>query len=544
MVTSQRKVTHPPKAIAKTNSNGDCRTGEINAAPLISMQPGGTYPLKHPTALAQIRNYFERPPLVKAHNMPEVLTDKWWRVHSWNPTAGWITAVLVYSDGTDSRRIEVTAYVDQLPTSEVRTRFRWDYSGCGPNWGSQIMVSVFTDNDIDKELKRLPAISSYSSVPSAAHATPKGLAGSLVKQRSAQLPGPAAPPAVFRRPTDPPVRDGWPTPQEYNEAVQMPQVCFKDPELRNGTAAVNALGLPKADSGAFASVYKFTCDDAVYAVKCFTHEVQNQTTRFEQISSYVLSDDLECTVAFDFITEGILVRGRWYPILKMEWVNGAALANYIDANYRDSVKIFTLVQRFREMLGALHTAEVAHGDLQHGNILIQGDGHIRLVDYDGMYVPGLAGWHSEELGHRNYQHPQRTGAHFGAYLDNFSAWIIDLSLYAIAIDFQLWQRRTAGEECLLFKQADFVSGSGMFDQLLLHEDPTLRARAAFVKQLLSIPPDAIPPLTVGVDSSTNSPVDASQQSASKSADETADRLENGNSTQQPNPSINLPDWMQ
>ena len=39
---------------------------------------------------------------------------------------------------------------------------------------------------------------------------------------------------------------------------------------------------------------------------------------------------------------------------------------------------------------------IAHGDLQHGNIIVQDDGTIRLVDYDGCYVPELAGLKSNE----------------------------------------------------------------------------------------------------------------------------------------------------
>jgi thiamine kinase-like enzyme len=37
---------------------------------------------------------------------------------------------------------------------------------------------------------------------------------------------------------------------------------------------------------------------------------------------------------------------------------------------------------------ALNRAGVAHGDLQHGNILVA-NGKPKLIDYDGMYVPAL-----------------------------------------------------------------------------------------------------------------------------------------------------------
>src|SRR5207248_10425515 len=56
----------------------------------------------------------------------------------------------------------------------------------------------------------------------------------------------------------------------------------------------------------------------------------------------------------------------------------------------------------------LEAAKVAHGDLQHGNILVRG-GSIQLVDYDGMWVPALSGRDATEIGHRAYQHPERSG---------------------------------------------------------------------------------------------------------------------------------------
>src|SRR4029077_855325 len=102
----------------------------------------------------------------------------------------------------------------------------------------------------------------------------------------------------------------------------------------------------------------------------------------------------------------------------------------------------------------LKDSRIAHGDLQHGNILIV-NGQFKLVDSDGMYVPTLARRNSHEVGHPNYQHPRRVATHFGPYLDNFSAWVIYVSLVALSIDPTLWQTTGAGDECLLFRQEDF-----------------------------------------------------------------------------------------
>jgi hypothetical protein len=67
---------------------------------------------------------------------------------------------------------------------------------------------------------------------------------------------------------------------------------------------------------------------------------------------------------------------------------------------------------------------MAHADLQHGNVLLVPTGNalaLRLIDYDGMYVPALAGQRSGELGHPAYQHPQRLReGTYNAEVDRFS----------------------------------------------------------------------------------------------------------------------------
>lgn len=66
----------------------------------------------------------------------------------------------------------------------------------------------------------------------------------------------------------------------------------------------------------------------------------------------------------------------------------------------------------------LREARIAHADLQHGNvILVQGSRAgaygLKLIDYDGMYLPTLLHMPSGEAGHPNFQHPTRVAT--GAY---------------------------------------------------------------------------------------------------------------------------------
>ncbi|MFN3333762.1 MAG: hypothetical protein ACK47M_14745, partial [Caldilinea sp.] len=138
---------------------------------------------------------------------------------------------------------------------------------------------------------------------------------------------------------------------------------------------------------------------------------------------------------------------------------------------------------------------IAHGDLQHGNLIVV-QGRLKLIDYDGMYVPALAGRRSHEVGHRNYQHPQRSEVTFGPEIDHFSSWIIYTSLVALTAEPSLWQRLRGGDECLLFRREDFVAPERSPTLATLEQmgDARLTRLAATLRTLLTLAPEEIPPV--------------------------------------------------
>lgn len=287
----------------------------------------------------------------------------------------------------------------------------------------------------------------------------------------------------------------WPTPQEYNEAIQNPEFVLRDPELKKGKPELDRLGIPRPITGGFASVYRLRCSGRTWAVRCFLRSAPDRVKRYNAIAKHLEKKCLPYTVPFEFLDEGIRVRNRWFPILKMEWVQGDLLHTYVEKNLRNPNALSTLAQRWVQMVEALQEADIAHGDLQHGNVLVV-EGQLRLVDYDGMYVPALKGERSAEFGHPNYQHPHRTENHFGPYLDNFSAWVIYISLLILAKDPALWQDVHGGDECLLFRKSDFnrPETSPLFHKLTQHSEPQIRAMAEELKRLLTLSPDRVPPL--------------------------------------------------
>jgi serine/threonine protein kinase len=287
----------------------------------------------------------------------------------------------------------------------------------------------------------------------------------------------------------------WPSPQDYNEAIQDLNANTLDLQLQNGEVEVTALGLPRPLCGSFASVYRVRSGNVDYAVRCFLRDTSDNEERYRHISDFVQTDDLPYTVTFDFLKKGILVNGHWYPTLKMEWVNGLTLDLFVE-HHLGKPELGRLAESFKQMCADLHKAGIAHGDLQHGNILIHKE-EIRLVDYDGMYVPAMKSMTANEIGHRNYQHPKRSGQHFGAYLDHFSAWVIYASLRALRLDPKLYHVLGAGDDCLLFRRDDFSEPeySYAFSVLENHGNEEIRKLAKAVRLFTKMPVEKIPPLS-------------------------------------------------
>jgi len=147
-----------------------------------------------------------------------------------------------------------------------------------------------------------------------------------------------------------------------------------------------------------------------------------------------------------------------YPVLVMPWIEGHTLDVYLSEILKRGSEAREVVRHLAgEWLGVardLREAHVAHGDLQHGNIIVEA-GRLRLVDLDGMFVPAMRGMRACEVGHQHFQHPRRDATMFDEELDRFSSLVIYLSLIALAEKPELWAKYH--DENLLFTRADFLN---------------------------------------------------------------------------------------
>ncbi len=263
----------------------------------------------------------------------------------------------------------------------------------------------------------------------------------------------------------------WPDLTEYHEAVQHPSKAFADPGLKAVTLELDRFGMPKPATGANAVVYKanepggFLAFKKTWAIRCFLRPISDHAERYEAISQQLRKVHLPYDVSFQFLKQGIQIRSNWFPIVKMQWARGDLLHSHIEKHLGSPFALAELRAKWAMLVRHLEAAQVAHGDLQHGNILVRG-GSIHLVDYDGMWVPALRGRHATEIGHRAYQHPERSEQDYGQEVDRFSALVIYLSLAALEMDVTLWERFHTGDN-LIFVREDFqqVGRSAIWQQL-------------------------------------------------------------------------------
>lgn len=282
----------------------------------------------------------------------------------------------------------------------------------------------------------------------------------------------------------------WPTADDYCEAMQDQEFCFDLPELQSAEIDRTPLGLPKVITGRFASVYNLTTGGERIALRCFLLPVRSQHRRYTAIIRHLRSSRLPYLVDFEYLRHGIKIGSAWYPILKMPWIRGEPLKLYVERNLHDSRRLRSLAKAWLRMLEHLRRNQICHSDLHHENVLVQ-DGRLRLIDYDGMYVPELEGLESQELGHRHYQHPERSKSHFGPYVDNFAGWVVYLSLLALSYQPELWA--LVDDEHLLFRQEDFLRPERARVWQELARLPGVAGLAAEFCSMLKLPPEQIKP---------------------------------------------------
>ena len=214
------------------------------------------------------------------------------------------------------------------------------------------------------------------------------------------------------------------------------------------------------------------------ALRFWTANVEDAQKRYQIIDTYLKKKKLPYFVGFNFHVDELRWNNEKYPFISMEWVEGYTLGKYIEKNINKSSKILQVADSFLDMVKELHQHDIAHGDLQDGNILVIENGNdivLKLIDYDSVFVPGLESYSLEIIGVEAYQHPNKKDCKtMDKTIDYFSELVIYLSLLAYAEDSTLW--KSGQDQQLLFDTKDFKDtyNSTIISQLKTHYSPVVQ----------------------------------------------------------------------
>jgi len=286
----------------------------------------------------------------------------------------------------------------------------------------------------------------------------------------------------------------YPTFDQYQATLQSLETCFTLKEFQNGTIETDLWGLPRVRSGGFALTYRIWGRDRCMAVRCFHKDVEDRSQRYTCISKFIKGTNSSYFTPITYVHKGIRINGKLYPITVMDWIEGDTLEKYINSNVNDPEKISMLADKFKKLICSMSEINMAHGDLSHQNILVSGS-KLTLVDYDGMYIQDFTGKPSNEIGHANFQHPQRDFFWFNSLIDRFSSIVIYLALAGLTINPDLWKRYESSGEGLLFRKQDFLFP---YQSPLLQELETcasLRKIVYLFRKICLAPIENVPSLT-------------------------------------------------
>jgi hypothetical protein len=248
----------------------------------------------------------------------------------------------------------------------------------------------------------------------------------------------------------------YPNAQDYTAAVQQPQHAFRLPELRRAHFDLHPTwGIPVPASGNAAVVFKATVAGSAAALRFFIREDVSSHERYTALSRHFVDRSIvDCVASANWVDDAIQVKDATWPMVQMSWVDGRTLDAYVEylATSGNVVALAALADNWRVLIGRLQSAEFAHGDLQHGNILVDTTSSLRLVDFDGSWVAALNDRPApNETGHPNYQ---RTGREWGRWMDSFPALVIYTALLTLSRRPEAWERLHTGEN-ILFSAGDF-----------------------------------------------------------------------------------------
>jgi serine/threonine protein kinase len=271
-----------------------------------------------------------------------------------------------------------------------------------------------------------------------------------------------------------------PTTQEYKISLMIGQDSFRTLEGVEVIPNPNYPDEPWYSTGGLAIVFKLKLKEKLYALKCFYTEANERQERLGLIAAYLKQNPSPYFVDFTYLENELWVQtdnneGQGYPVVLMEWVEGKTLDNYLEqiCTQNNTPALKNLYFQFCNLAWWLQQQPIAHGDIKHDNLIVTPEGKLKLIDYDGVFVPALRGRKANEMGSPCYQHPKRDAYFFDKNLDDFSLLVLQITLLALQHQPKLFTEHYNGDGIIL-KDTDYQNFAQSSIKTILWQLPEVK----------------------------------------------------------------------
>ena len=204
---------------------------------------------------------------------------------------------------------------------------------------------------------------------------------------------------------------------------------------------------PVGRTGSSAVVYPIEVDHQRKALRLFTRASEVPIERYRRLADEHF-DETPLEIP-QLVPNSVVVDGVAFPALVGPWIEGPNLDDWVDqrVDEGDVGALIAMRGQWLDIVRSMQVQPMAHGDLQHGNVIVAANNQIELVDLDGVWTPSTADLVPNERGHEHYQHPRFTpDQDWNQFADTFPAAVISLGLAIACEDPNFWRQSRARSE--------------------------------------------------------------------------------------------------
>ncbi len=302
----------------------------------------------------------------------------------------------------------------------------------------------------------------------------------------------------------------WPTENDYDRMLEIPQETFLDARLRSCTMVCDRQGQPIRLVGRSAVVYKIRLGPPEAPYEIAARLYQNPTddakpwaaTRGQQVAEWLMQTQgiqRRMPEAFEFLSEGLRWKRTVLPMTIMQWLDARPLPQWLaeQCRRRNGAAIGDACLEWIYLLNDLAQHDLVHAQIKPGHLLVENSGRFRLVDSDCL-VPAedARQLQASQLPLANpYRHPEPVTGDTLRKLDVFPAVTILAELRTLALLPERWEDRQQDDgQRLLIAERDIEApgSSPLFAALDTSGDPAWRSLRAMLVDLYERTPDQLP----------------------------------------------------